>query len=240
MDFIIPARYCGPPRSGNGGWFSGHLISALHAEHGTSAFGTTSEVRLRAPSPLDKPLTVSPAGDGVEVHDLGIVIGEAKPVAPLELDLPDPVSLDDARRAAASYDPAGHPIPGCYVCGPERAEHDGLRIFASPVEGREGLFAAPVVLDEPSLEGVCAALDCPGAFAVGLNEDAMVLGTYTVRVERLPEPGAELVVTAWERARAGRKRLCATALYDGDELLASAAATWIVVKPDNFVQPAAV
>ncbi|MGM3367068.1 hypothetical protein ACS212_23425, partial [Escherichia coli] len=79
-----------------------------------------------------------------------------------------------ARDAAATFDTTGHPYPTCFVCGPE-AEH-GLHVTAAPVESRSDVLAATVVLEDEGLSPVFAALDCPGAFAVGFGEDTLLLG----------------------------------------------------------------
>jgi len=56
----VPARFRGPPSSGNGGWTSGALAEA-------SGFDPVT-VRLLAPPPLDTPLDLVPV-DGSGVHD---------------------------------------------------------------------------------------------------------------------------------------------------------------------------
>ena len=57
---IVPARFNGPPHSGNGGWTSGALAALL-----APAPGRAVQVRLSAPPPLDVPLDV----DGVRGGD---------------------------------------------------------------------------------------------------------------------------------------------------------------------------
>lgn len=79
-----------------------------------------------------------------------------------------------------------------------------------------------------------AALDCPGAFTLGFGEEALLLGTFTSTVHAEVPRSRELVVIAWPIEREGRKRRCGTALFDGDRLLASAAATWIAVDRDRI------
>ena len=87
----------------------------------------------------------------------------------------------EARAAMATYPGLRtHPFPGCFVCGPDRAEGDGLRIFPGPVtpasDGavRVGAVWTPhpstsedfhtYVDDVPraSLPVTWAALDCTG------------------------------------------------------------------------------
>ena len=50
MAFLVPARFCGPPSSGNGGWVSGH-VGRLVA---TAPDQPAVTVRLRTPPPLDR------------------------------------------------------------------------------------------------------------------------------------------------------------------------------------------
>ena len=77
----------------------------------------------------------------VEIRDGEGLVAEAKPVE-LDVEVPAPVSVDEAERASAKY--AGfehHAYDTCFVCGPARA--DGLRVYAEPVEGRDGIVASP-------------------------------------------------------------------------------------------------
>lgn len=81
-ELIIPAHYCGPHDSGNGGWVSGRLAEMLlaqdapgaqDADAGMVAADASVTVTLRMPPPLDRPLAVVRAADGaaVELLDLG-------------------------------------------------------------------------------------------------------------------------------------------------------------------------
>ena len=78
-----------------------------------------------------------------------------------------------------------------------------------------------------------AAIDCPGAYAVGAEgRGDIVLGRMTARVERVPGVDEECVVTAWPLGEDGRKLHAGTALFSaGGELLAIARQTWIAPKP---------
>jgi hypothetical protein len=226
VEIVIDPRFNGPPGSGNGGYTCG--LVARHA-------GEPVEVTLRLPPPLGRPLAVT-VGDGrTVVHDGDALVAEAVPAA-VELELPDPIGLDEAREAAARYPGfAQHAFPTCFVCGPDRS--DGLRIFAGPVEARE-LVAAPWRPD-PSLaaedgtvadEFVWAALDCPGAFAVGFSERGeTVLGRLAARIGRAPAAGEPCVVVGWPLGEEGRKLYAGTALFStAGDVYAVARATWIV------------
>ena len=220
MTLVIPARYNGPPGSANGGYTCG-VVAAL--------VGEPAEVTLRLPPPLDRPLRVEREDGRVEVYDADALVAEGVR-AEVDVEPPAPVALRDAERAAAHYDGFRvHAFPTCFVCGPRRAEGDGLRVFAGAVEGSD-VVAAPWTPAESRRELVWAALDCPGAFAVGFAGDRgeLVLGRLAARIDRVPGVGERCVVVGWPLGEDGRKRYAGTALFTGGgELLAVARATWI-------------
>jgi hypothetical protein len=76
---------------------------------------------------------------------------------------------------------------------------------------------------------VWAAIDCPGAYAVGAEgRGEVVLGRMTARILRVPSSGERCVVTAWPVGEDGRKIYAGTALLTEDgELLAVARQVWI-------------
>ena len=216
MELVIDPRFNGPPRSANGGYTCG-LVAGLA--------GGRVEVTLRSPPPLATPLR----WDGERLWDRETLVAEAAPAAPVDVEPPGPVAWDEAAAAMPRYRGfREHPFPTCLVCGPERAPGDGLRIFASPV--RHDVVASTWEPgDEPTPELVWAALDCPGAFAVGATERGeTVLGRMAAEITRLPRAGERCVVVAWPLGEDGRKLYAGTALYSGDELLARARQTWVV------------
>jgi hypothetical protein len=211
---IIPARYNGPPGSGNGGYSAGVF-----------AGGNGSEVTLRKPPPLDTPLTVV---DGEVRTADGAVVAQVGPAVDVEFAVP-PVGHAEAVRAAEDYAGfAEHPFPTCFVCGTERA--DGLRIF--PGRMPDDTVAAPwIVPSDVTPAMVWAALDCPGGWAViGPAGRPYVLGKMAARVHRVPEPGEQCVVRGALASAEGRKALVHSTLYgaDGAEV-ARARATWIAI-----------
>jgi hypothetical protein len=220
---IVPGRYNGPPASANGGYACG-LVAAL--------LGGEAEVTLRVPPPLDRDLAVVHLGERVEIRDgeTLVAVGERTVV---DVEVPAPVSLEEAAEASRSYAGfAHHAYPTCFTCGPERA--DGLAIFAGAVAGREGLVAAPWTPSaDASPETVWAALDCPGGWAVDdFQREGVLLGRMAARVERLPEPGAPHVVLGWRAGEDGRKRYAGSALLTADgEPIARSRSTWIVPGP---------
>jgi hypothetical protein len=218
---VIDPRFNGPPGSANGGYTCG-LVGEL--------VGREAEVTLRRPPPLGTPLGVERDGDSVRLLDGDDLVAQGVP-ARVELEPPAPVSITDAERAASRYPGfEQHAFPTCLVCGPDRAEGDGLRIFAGPVDDRP-VFAAPWLVpaqvDRPL---VWASLDCPGAIAVGFpGRGETVLGRLAARVDAVPAGGSRCVVVAWPLGEDGRKLYAGTALFsEAGGILAVARATWIV------------
>ena len=218
---LIERRFRGPTESGNGGYTCGRV--------GAFVVGP-AEVTLRRPPPLERTLAVERDSDGVvRVLDEDELVAEARPAA-VELEPPAPPTFEDAAAAALPDGDLESPFPECFVCGPHRAEGDGLRIFAGPL-GEDGLVAATWApsIDQVAPEFVWAALDCPGAYACGFGErGVLVLGRLAARVDALPEAGEPCVVLAWPLGDEGRKAYAGSALYGEDgRVLGIARATWI-------------
>jgi hypothetical protein len=218
MEIMFPRHFRGPLTSANGGYACGRLAAFVDANE--------VEVTLRMPPPLDRPLAVERDGDGARLVDDDAVVAEARP-APLEVDVPAPVSVEVAEasreRHARDWSPE---FSECYVCG---VREDGLEVHVGPVAGREPLHASPIALPEARSEIVWAAIDCPGAYAVGAEgRGDIVLGRMTARVNRVPSVDEQCVVTAWPLGEDGRKLFAGTALFAEDgELLALARQVWI-------------
>jgi hypothetical protein len=231
----IAARFNGPPASANGGYTCGLVAGLVGAEE--------VSVSLRLPPPVDKPLRVVRDGDQVELFDGEARVAEGGP-AELLLEVPDPISPEEAAAASA----AGrdhwcdhHPFPTCFACGPERDPGDGLRLF--PGELRDGMFATAWTPDESLDDGtghvrpecVWAALDCPTSapvanFATG---PAMVLARLTARLGCSVEVGERHAILAWPLAVDGRKHVGACALFDSaGRLLCASQALWIEVRQE--------
>lgn len=228
-EIVIARRFRGPPDSGNGGYVCG-LVAA--------AAGGSAEVTLRAPPPLDRALRLEAIAGGAVLRDGDAVIAEGKPAA-IDLEIIAPVTLDDAVAAARGYPGfAWHPFPACFVCGPERAEGDGLRIFPGPV-GDRGIAAASWTPDGSTGDGdglvrpeiLWAALDCPSYFgmqAAAPERVTALLGRLGAHIHRRPRVGEPCVATGWLLGRDGRKIHAATAIFSADgELLGASRATWI-------------
>jgi hypothetical protein len=231
----IPARFNGPPGSANGGYTCGLVAGLVGAEE--------VSVSLRLPPPIDTPLTVVRDGDQVELRDEDARVAEGGP-AELLLEVPDPISPEEAAAASAAGRSQWcdhHPFPTCFACGPERDPGDGLRLF--PGELRDGMFATPWTPAETLDDGtghvrpecVWAALDCPTSapvanFAAG---PAMVLARLTARLGCSVEVGERHAILSWPLAVDGRKHVGACALFDSaGRLLCASQALWIEVRQE--------
>ncbi len=225
---IIDRRFRGPPRSGNGGYVCGLLASFIPGP---------AEVTLRAPPPLDRPLDVIRAGDHVRLFDGDTLIAETAATV-LDLAVPEPVSFREAQEASKGYPGLHtHPFPSCFVCGPQRPEGDGLRIFAGPVPGAD--FMAAPWIPHASLAGedgalrpefVCAALDCPAGWSLSRRWPGRhaVLGRLALKLAAPVIPGDRYVVLAWPLGFEGRKGFAGAALFSEDgRLHAAARSTWL-------------
>lgn len=238
----IDERYCGPPRSANGGYVAGLMAEAL----GPYEPGPV-QVTLRKPPPLGQALQLVVAGSDTpraELRDGEALLAEAVP-APLDLTVPAAPTLAEATHMAEHYAGFEDSAYGrCFVCGVDRAEGDGLRIFAGRApHSASAVMAAPFTPTQDGTEDGSAnsteddvvrpailwsALDCPGYFAVREGTEIAVLGRMTAELVRPARPGQPLVVIGFPLAREGRKLFAGTALFDADgNLVGRAHQTWI-------------
>lgn len=223
----IASRFNGPRGSGNGGYSAG-LVAGL--------LGGEAEVNLRRPVPLDTELQVVRDGDDeVRVLDGDSLVAEGRRAA-LDIDVPSPVSLSEARRAAERFPgPPDEIFSRCFVCGKER--EDSFGVFAGAVEGRP-LVATPWTppawtADSSagvSAEHVWAALDCPTYFAAYMDEEPAVsfLVQFTARVTAGVPADTEHVVIAWPIEVEGRKRRAGSAVLSADGKTLAAASALLV------------
>ena len=225
----VPAMFNGPPGSANGGISAGLAASQIDGP---------AEVSLRAPPPLETPMQVIKTDDGYEVRH-----GEQTVmlVRPTEALAPPPAApgFEIAKSGPDHFPPVEtHAFPGCYVCGPERTE-DGLCLFTGKPDGYDGVtdvwkpdasLAGKDALIRPEI--LWAALDCPGAFAIGFQDNPMVLAKIAAHIHDRPAPGDELIVVGWSLFDDGRKHGAATGLFTRDgRLLAQSEQLWIELKP---------
>lgn len=233
VQLTIPARFNGPPASGNGGVVAG-LVGGLTPLTGSAV----AQVTLRRPPPLARPLAVTATADGVDLMDGAALVATASAVPASVLgEAVPPVPADTARAASAGY--AGltlHPFPTCFVCGTGR-DDAGLGLRPGPLPGSPSRTACVFTLTAAHLAGnpvpdrawvMWAALDCPGGWTIDLLGRPAVLGRMSARVRAVPTLGEECVVVGVLDSRDGRKSFSRTTVYDsGGHELARAAATWI-------------
>jgi len=245
----IDPRFNGPPSSGNGGYVCGAMALSSPG---------IGRVRLYAPPPLATDLRLVPTDEGVGLFDGETLIGEGWPDR-LQLEPPPAPGFEEAAEASRAFRGfVEHPLPTCFVCGPDRAEGDGLRLFPGPLaDGR--VFAAPWIpdaslalarrsgADESSLPAparagsevdpifVWSALDCPGCFSFPQPPGALVLlGELSARIDGPVHVGERHVVASWSMEHSGRRHITGTALYDErGRCLGLARAIWIEVSPDR-------
>lgn len=245
----IPARFCGPTSSGNGGYTAGLLAERLASRADGDPACTVVEVTLRKPPPLDNALTVAhPDAGAARLLAGDELVAEAR-CTDEELTAVEQVSPAQAVEASAGYPGfRSHPFPRCFVCGVDREEGDGLRIFPGPVgDGRvaatwtphAGLAVASDLLDvgvqRVGLATAWAALDCVGGWATDLEGRPMVLGRIAAHVDALPVVGEPHVVVGAELSSSGRKTFTASTMYDSDgRIVARARHVWIEIDPAAF------
>lgn len=244
---IVAEKFRGPPKSGNGGYVSGVFAAALTQGVHNLPDHQAVEVTLRAPIPLDRPMSVRRAQDALTVMHGETLIAEAK-VVTLQMDLPSPASWDEAmavREQSYSF-PLGintlfatplrgvHPI--CFCCGAELAPTEGAHVYTAPVKAKRQVAAAWIPnecwADERGFvrpEIVWTALDCPGQMAWRAEgTHTGMLGRLTARIEKPVRAGERCVVIGWTMGNEGKKYFAGTALFDhAGELCAYAKAVWI-------------
>ena len=231
---VIDPRFCGPPASGNGGYVCGRLADHIDG---------WATVRLVSPPPLNTLMALKRTDDGVELLNGQDLVGKAWTQS-FELAVPACPALADAHKMSERYAGFGqHAFSTCFVCGPDRAKGDGLRIF--PGLSHDATLVGCPWLPAPSLcdeEGhllpryVWSALDCPSGWAFLHDSDRpAVLGEFSVCIDSTVTSGQELIVIGWEIESSGRKHLTGSALYTAEgDLMAHGLATWFEIEPGQF------
>ena len=232
----VKQRYCGPSRSGNGGYVCGLVAKGLIETH---------EVRLMSPPPLDIGLLLRTEKNAAVLTHGDQIVAHTR-VCEWDLEPPSIPNFDDAVLAQKSYTGFVEPdLPLCFVCGPDRKEGDGLRIFAGKLQNGGECVSAPwhVSADLPNEDGVIfeefiwAALDCPGYFAIQERAGFALLGSFSAKIKRQVRVGEQLIVVGWPVSAEGRKNIAGTALIDQQgHVVATAKAVWITVREEAIEQ----
>ncbi len=230
----IPRRFNGPLESGNGGYSAGVIAAHL---------GGVAEVSLRNPVPLDTELDLEGVGaDALRVMHGETPIAEAHAIDSVDIDVPTPVGIEEARRASEHYaSPHEGLFSKCFVCGPAR--EGSFEVFAGPVSGRD-LVASAWTPPQWAADGsgavrpefAWAVLDCPTYFAVhpvrpGEEMPLSMLVRQSAEVRAPIHAGEEYEVLAWPIGSEGRKHHAGAAVLSADgETLAVARAMLVEVR----------
>jgi hypothetical protein len=235
-EIVIDLRYEGPPGITLGGYISGLMAAHLDCD--------TVEVTMRHPTPMGRPLILDTGTpDRVRLCEGETVLNEARP-ANLDLDIPERISLEEAKKASLRHVTA-MPYPNCFGCGSGRSETDGLHLRSGPVEGRKLVavdwvpkaeaVGAPDGQDVP-LVLAWASMECPIARAMQIGEmkgpdELILLGRMTTRIKGLPRVGEPHFFMGWPVRRDGRKIYIAGTLHNREgEVLVMSHLTFITLK----------
>ena len=224
---VLARRFNGPTDSANGGYASGRLAAYVDGP---------AEVTLRRPVPLETPLDVERHDDGhVTLHHDGVLIAEADPALPLDLEPPHRPTVDEAREATRHCWRGPELLACCYVCSPRRI--DGLGVTFGQLPSDPEMTGALLLADRTVPndghvvlpEIAWAALDCPSyAPPLWVRERPSLLARMTAELLEPIELGQPVVAVGWSLGGEGRKHRSATAILGSDgRTLARAEALWI-------------
>ncbi len=224
----VDTRFNGPPDSANGGYVCGLIAAAVNESVG---------VRLYKPPPLntDLPLVFDTVSNKWHLKQGETMIAAAHTTR-VHAHVPKAPSYLEALDASVHYTGhVQHTFPTCFVCGPQRAHHDGLRIFAGKLPN-SNMVVAPWLphhglnngSGKVSPEFIWAALDCPGYFASVMPGRTALLGELAVHIDRSVHIDEPCVIIGWQILIEGRKHKVGTALFDEEgEQCAVGVATWV-------------
>ena len=243
----IERRYNGPPDSANGGYVCGRMADVIGQSVGQSSsqsanhgMGNALGVRLYQPPPIDTDMELLFDSVSGKWHlKLGEQLIAAAHTTRVQAHVPNhtPDYVHALDAALHFSDHKQHAFPTCFVCGPQRAVNDGLRIFAGKLP-ESNLVAAPWLPhagladrdNKVKTEFIWAALDCPGCFASVLPGRTALLGELAVHVGRRVHADEPCVIVGWPILIEGRKHKVGTALFDeSGEQCALGVATWVEV-----------
>jgi hypothetical protein len=210
----VPRRFNGPTGRGQGGYSSAAVAGFVEGP---------AEVTLRSPVPLDTALEVVRENGSVRVLDGETLVAEAASIEPLDLEVPGPITTEQAAAARERYRGSTDDLfSHCFVCGVAR--DDSLGVFAGAVGGR-ALVASPwtppgwTADDSRNVrpEFLWAVMDCPAYFAVYPDEQPVsFLARMTAQVDEPVIAGQEHVVMSWPVSEDGRKRTAGAAVVSAE------------------------
>jgi hypothetical protein len=167
-----------------------------------------------------------------------VLVAEAGPALPLDLEPPHRPTVAEAREAARHCFVAPDLLACCYVCSPRRA--DGLGVTFGPLPSDPAMTGGLLLADAtvPNARGFVlpeiawAALDCP-SYAPPLwdRERPSLLARMTAELLEPIALGQPVVAVGWTLGGEGRKHESATALLAADgRILALSRALWIELR----------
>ncbi len=218
-EIVIDPRFNGFPDIALGGYVGG-VLARGHP---------SSELTLRRPVKISKPYEIVASPDGTQTLQDGNEILAFAREASLDLDVPQPIGLEESKLASRDY--VGlrrHLVPTCFNCGPLRSEGDGLRIFPGRVAERD-IVAAPWIpaksLGNSSgvveSEFTWSALDCPTIWALILRDqpdstDRAVTSRLAVKLISQVQAEQPHIVIGWKVSEGERTRVAGGAIYSVD------------------------
>ncbi len=191
--------------------------------------------------PLARPLDVVHENrESLRLLDGAELIAEARSTPEFDVEVPPPVSPNEARQASAHYRGLSDgQFSRCFVCG--RAREDAFGVFAGKVEGRDVVASSwtPLAWTADTAgrvrsEFVWAVLDCPTYCALYMSGELpmSVLARLTARLDGSVVAGEEHVVVAWPLESDGRKQHAGSAVFSAEgQQLAVARALLIEPRP---------
>jgi len=242
QEITIGRHFEGPTDLTLGGYISG--IMAVHLD------SDTVEVTMRKPTFMERPLILDTGtANRVFLYDGDTLLNEARP-AELDFEIPEPITLEQARKASRRDTVAA--FPNCFGCGSARSEDDGLHLRSGPVEGRNMVAVdwTPRAAAVGAKEGepvpetmVLTAMECPIAKAMELEAmrkpgEVAVLGRMTTKVKALPKVGEHCFFMGWPVERAGRRIEMAGTLNNAKgDVLVMCRLTFVVLREGVSLVP---
>jgi len=234
-EITISRHFEGPTDMTLGAYISGLMSVHLDSD--------TVEVTMRKPTRMERPLILDTSvDDRVFLFDGDVLLNEARPVS-LEMERPDPITLEQAKGASRRETVAA--FPNCFGCGSARTQENGLHLRSGPVKGRDvvaidwtpstatvGVSAGEYVPETM----VLTAMECPIAKAMELKnmrspDEVAVLGRMTTKVNALPRVGELYFFMGWPIERVRRRIEMAGTLNDeSGRVLAMTRLTFVVLR----------
>lgn len=230
-NIIISNKYCGYKHIGNGGYVCGIVANYIKG---------AAKITLVTSPPVDHPMHIEYINKNVLLKDGDTIIAKGEAVDFEIGNIPKPPTFAEAVEASKkSIAASGSLSPDCFVCGSNRSEDDGYRLFPGFV-ANNNCVAAPWFPNKSLADAsgfikpefIWAALDCPGAYAIFDEhiKGTVLLGQLTADVKNNLELENEYIATGWEIGRDGRKYFAGSAIFSKTgELCSVAKSVWFAL-----------